>query len=165
MVLWEVPFLSGFELDPVGIGLNGSFKLVEIKDEKVFLYFDSMNRNEICVVVPMVRTSLVAGSQAAAIKIYDYYNPGIYTMRTYNSEKLNKVTVCAFCELNCNACISNVMMPMTSSTTIPPKNSLSTTTAKPLVSSATASTLAMLGFCVSCMWNLLWKLYLAYIFA
>eukprot|EP00079_Xenopus_tropicalis_P035796 XP_017949567.1 PREDICTED: CD109 antigen-like [Xenopus tropicalis] len=142
MILWEVDILSGFKLDPVGRNLNDPLKLVETKDEKVFLYFDSMNAIENCVAVPMVRTSMVVGSQAALITILDYYNPEIRTTRIYNSDKLSKATVCEFCGLNCNNCISNV----TTSTN---------TTEQVSNSSATAPKLAMLWFCVICMWNIL----------
>uniref|UniRef100_A0A803KGF1 CD109 molecule n=1 Tax=Xenopus tropicalis TaxID=8364 RepID=A0A803KGF1_XENTR len=142
MILWEVDTLSGFKLDPVGINLNDPLKLVETKDEKVFLYFDSMNAIENCVAVPMVRTSMVVGSQAALITILDYYNPEIRTTRIYNSDKLSKATVCEFCGLNCNNCISNV----TTSTN---------TTEQVSNSSATAPKLAMLWFCMICMWYIL----------
>uniref|UniRef100_A0A803JVN2 CD109 molecule n=1 Tax=Xenopus tropicalis TaxID=8364 RepID=A0A803JVN2_XENTR len=142
MILWEVDMLSGFKLDPVGINLNDPLKLVETKDEKVFLYFDSMNAIENCVAVPMVRTSMVVGSQPALITILDYYNPEIRTTRIYNSDKLSKATVCEFCGLNCNNCISNV----TTSTN---------TTEQVSNSSATAPKLAMLWFCMICMWYIL----------
>ncbi|KAM4771055.1 CD109 antigen-like [Rhinophrynus dorsalis] len=129
MVLLEVGLLSGITLDPSGIPLSGSLKLVETKEDKVYLYFDSMTRDQVCVTVPMVRSSKIAGSKDAVIKIYDYYNPRNSATRTYNSETMRKISTCDFCGFNCTLCKSNVPV-------------------KPKPSSATSPKLFMLWFCI-----------------
>ncbi|KAM4694312.1 CD109 antigen-like [Discoglossus pictus] len=121
MVLLEVGFLSGFTLDPVGIPIDKSLKMVETKDDKVYLYFDSMDSNEICVSVPMVRVAKVAASQDAVVKISDYYNPRNTATRTYNSETMKKISTCDYCGTNCSLCRSNVPTP-----TKPPPSSANT---------------------------------------
>ncbi|XP_063297811.1 CD109 antigen-like [Pelobates fuscus] len=110
MALLDVGFLSGFSLDPKGIPLHGSLKMVETKEEKVYLYFDSVKKTNVCVSVPLVRVANVAGSQDAVVKILDYYNPSNMAIGTYNSATMSKISSCDFCGLNCSLCISNVLL-------------------------------------------------------
>ncbi|KAM8953041.1 LOW QUALITY PROTEIN: CD109 antigen-like [Pelodytes ibericus] len=115
MALLDVGFLSGFTLDPVGIPINESLKLVEKKDDKVYLYYYSMTKTQVCVSVPMVRAARVAGSQDSVIRVSDYYNPKNTATRTYNSETMSTISTCYFCGSDCSLCISNVpVMPQTS---------------------------------------------------
>ncbi|XP_075454127.1 CD109 antigen-like isoform X2 [Ascaphus truei] len=108
MVLLDVGLLSGFTLHPEGIPISGLLKMVEQKDDKVYLYFDSMNATEVCVTIPMVRNAKVAGSQDAVITISDYYNPRNTATRTYNSMTMRTISSCDFCGMNCTLCKSNV---------------------------------------------------------
>ncbi|CAH2248914.1 CD109 antigen [Pelobates cultripes] len=107
MALLEVGFLSGFTLGKEGIPASGSLKLVEKKDDKVYLYYDSINKNQTCVSVAMIRTANVAASQDSMVKITDYYNPRNTATRSYNSEKMKKISSCDFCGLDCSLCKSS----------------------------------------------------------
>ncbi|XP_018414406.1 PREDICTED: CD109 antigen-like [Nanorana parkeri] len=75
MAILEVGFVSGFTMSPEGIPTSELIKKVETDNEGVHIYLDSVRGKEVCVPVPMVRSSKVASSQDALIKIYDYYNP------------------------------------------------------------------------------------------
>ncbi|XP_075720274.1 CD109 antigen-like [Rhinoderma darwinii] len=120
MVILDVGFLSGFKLSPTGIPTTEIIKLVEPKDDKVYLYLDSVSSEEICISVPLVRSASVAGSQDAVVTIYEYYNPRNTATRTYNSLTMKKISYCDFCGLNCNQCSSNVpIKPQTNSSAKP----------------------------------------------
>ncbi|XP_053566414.1 CD109 antigen-like [Bombina bombina] len=123
MVLLEVEYLSGFTLSSDGILIQGSLKMVEKKDDKVYLYFDSITETQVCVTVPMVRTAKVAASQDAVVKISDYYNPRNTATRTYNSQTMMKISTCDFCGFNCSACRSNVEVKATVTTLTTPTSS------------------------------------------
>ncbi|XP_069830274.1 CD109 antigen-like [Dendropsophus ebraccatus] len=120
MVILDVGFLSGFELRPIGIPTTDIIKLVEPKEDKVYLYLDSVSTEKICIPVPLVRLANVAGSQDAVVTIYEYYNPRNTATRTYNSLTMKKISYCDFCGLNCTRCTSNVpVKPQTNSSTKP----------------------------------------------
>ncbi|KAM8953042.1 CD109 antigen-like [Pelodytes ibericus] len=129
MALLDVGFLSGFTLAPVGIPINGSLKLVEKKDDKVYLYYDSMTKTQMCVSVPMVRAASVAGSQDSVIRVCDYYNQRKTATRTYNSDIMRKISSCDFCGLDCSLCKSSV-------------------SEKPPPSDATTRTFNLFGICM-----------------
>ncbi|XP_063775379.1 CD109 antigen-like [Pseudophryne corroboree] len=105
MAILEVEFLSGFTMSPKGIPISGSVKRVELKDGEVYIYFDSVTTNRVCISVPMVRSAKVASSQEAVIKIYDYYNPRNSATRMYNSETVRDI--CDFCGTDCALCNFN----------------------------------------------------------
>ncbi|KAG8582006.1 hypothetical protein GDO81_007888 [Engystomops pustulosus] len=120
MVIADVGFLSGFQLSPAGIPTTDILRLVEPKDDKVFLYLDSVSSAQICVSVPLVRYANVAGSQDAVVTIYEYYNPRNTATRTYNSQTMKAISYCDFCGFNCTQCKSNVpVKPQTNSSTKP----------------------------------------------
>ncbi|XP_031758488.1 CD109 antigen isoform X2 [Xenopus tropicalis] len=120
MVLLDVGFLSGFKLHPRGIPESGLLKMVETKADRVYLYFDSMTTNSVCVTVPVVRTALVAGSREGIVTITDYYNPTNSATRTYNSETMKNLSICDFCGSNCILCQSNVFVKAQSSSATSP---------------------------------------------
>ncbi|XP_018096068.1 CD109 antigen isoform X1 [Xenopus laevis] len=120
MVLLDIGFLNGFILHPKGIPESGLLKMVERKEDKVYLYFESMTKDPVCVTVLLVRNASVAGSRDAVVTITDYYNPTNSVTRTYNSDTMKKISICDFCESNCTLCQSNVFAKAPSnSTTLP----------------------------------------------
>ncbi|XP_056419557.1 uncharacterized protein LOC130361023 [Hyla sarda] len=120
MVILDIGLLSGFELSPIGIPTTDIVKLVEPKEDKVYVYLDSVSTEKICISVPMVRYAIVAGSQDAVVTIYEYYNPRNTATRTYNSLTMKKISYCEFCGFNCTQCRSNVPAPpQTSASTKP----------------------------------------------
>ncbi|CAJ0960156.1 unnamed protein product [Ranitomeya imitator] len=141
MALLDVGYLSGFTLSPGGIIRLGSLKLVEPKEGNVYLYFDSVSqkivlqrmfdlrivsyyidvtKEELCISIPMVRSAKVANSQAAVVKVYDYYNPEMSASRTYNSLIMKRISTCDYCGPNCTMCMSNaLMLPLSSQATLP----------------------------------------------
>ncbi|XP_073529634.1 CD109 antigen-like [Phyllobates terribilis] len=110
MALLDVGYLSGFTLSTGGIIRLGSLKLVEPKEGKVYLYFDSVTKEELCISIPMVRSAKVANSQDAVVKVYDYYNPEMSATRTYNSFTMKRISTCDYCGPDCTKCVSNVLM-------------------------------------------------------
>ncbi|XP_029452719.1 CD109 antigen-like [Rhinatrema bivittatum] len=108
MALLEVGFLSGFQLNQYGIAENEPIKKVEPENDKVNLYFDSINGTQICVEIPMVRASRVAGGQDAVVSIIDYYEPRRKATRLYSSQIMNSISSCDFCGPDCSLCKSNV---------------------------------------------------------
>ncbi|XP_040205893.1 CD109 antigen-like [Rana temporaria] len=122
MVILEVELLNGFQLSDQGIPTTETIKLVEPKDNKVNLYLYSLTRDTVTVSVPMVRSASVAGSQDAAVKITEYYNPRNTVTRTYNSATMKKISVCDYCAPNCTQCRSDVVVK-TVKPTNPPANS------------------------------------------
>ncbi|XP_040203691.1 CD109 antigen-like [Rana temporaria] len=117
MALLDVGFLSGFTLKTEDFTRPTSLKLVEPKKDRVYLYFDSLTNDKLCLSIPMVRFAMVAGSEDAVIKVYDYYSPEMTATRTYNSLTMSQISSCDYCGSNCNLCRSNVpviMKPLTS---------------------------------------------------
>ncbi|XP_044147056.1 LOW QUALITY PROTEIN: CD109 antigen-like [Bufo gargarizans] len=120
MALLDVGYLSGFTLSPEGVISVQSLKLVEPKEGKVYLYLDSVTKEELCISIPMIRFAKVANSQDAVIKVSDYYNPEMSTTRTYNSLTMQRISTCDYCGFNCTQCTSNeLMLPLGSKTTVP----------------------------------------------
>ncbi|XP_063297810.1 CD109 antigen-like [Pelobates fuscus] len=129
MVLLDVGFLSGFTLAQEGIPTKGSLKMVEKNDDKVYLYYDSVNRTQVCVSVPMVRTANVAGSQDSVITILEYYDPRNSATRTYNSDTMKSIPLCDYCGQDCASCQSKV--PADPQTTVWEETKTTTTQSSP----------------------------------
>ncbi|CAH2248908.1 CD109 antigen [Pelobates cultripes] len=110
MILLDVGYLSGFTLGPEGIPLSGSLKLVETKEDRVYIYFDMISKTPVCVSVPLVRVATVANSQDAVVTIMDYYNPTNKVTKMYNSETMKNVSLFDFCGFNFTLCASNVLV-------------------------------------------------------
>ncbi|XP_018427504.1 PREDICTED: CD109 antigen-like, partial [Nanorana parkeri] len=108
MALLDVGFLSGFTIKTEDFIRPQSLKLVEPKEDKVYLYFDSLTKDKLCISVPMIRFAKVAGSRDAVIQVYDYYNPEMTATRTYNSLIMSQISSCNYCGSNCSLCRSNV---------------------------------------------------------
>ncbi|XP_072264625.1 CD109 antigen-like [Pyxicephalus adspersus] len=97
MAILDVGFISGFSMSPEGIPMNEFIKKVETHSDGVYIYLDSVTGKEVCIPVPMVRSSKVASSQDAFIKIYEYYNPSSSASRTYTLKSTDICGVCADC--------------------------------------------------------------------
>ncbi|XP_072000216.1 CD109 antigen-like [Engystomops pustulosus] len=124
MALLDVGYLSGFTMMPEGIISIQYLKLVEPKEGKVYLYFDSVTKEELCFSIPMVRYAKVAHTQNAVVRISDYYNPDMSTIRTYNSMTMQRISTCEYCGFHCNECISNIVASTQSSKSNVPTSSL-----------------------------------------
>ncbi|GCB60725.1 hypothetical protein scyTo_0009222 [Scyliorhinus torazame] len=107
MVLMEVGMLSGFVLEMDGVQTNNLIKKVEFEAGKVCVYFDSLNETEVCITIPVIRDSKVANAQDAVVSVFEYYEPGSRTVRTYNSKVMSVTDSCTFCGFNCSLCRSN----------------------------------------------------------
>ncbi|XP_040205894.1 CD109 antigen-like [Rana temporaria] len=101
MAILEVEFVSGFSMSPEGIPISELIKRVETHNEGVHIYLDSVTAKQVCVPVSMIRSSKVASSQDALVKIYDYYNPSSSASRTYN---LKSTDICDVCGTECVFC-------------------------------------------------------------
>ncbi|NWT63660.1 CD109 protein, partial [Prunella himalayana] len=104
MVLMEVGLLSGFSVSPDFVPLENAVKKTEKDNGKVNLYFDSLNATQVCVDIPAVRDFKVANIQDASVTVLDYYEPRRRAVRSYNSEVMQSITSCDFCESDCNLC-------------------------------------------------------------
>uniref|UniRef100_A0A8C3II12 CD109 antigen n=1 Tax=Chrysemys picta bellii TaxID=8478 RepID=A0A8C3II12_CHRPI len=104
MALMEIDLLSGFSVSPDFISLDDPVKKVEKDNGKVNLYLDSLNETQVCVDIPAVRDFKVANTQSASVTIVDYYEPRRRAVRSYNSEVMQGLTSCVFCENDCSLC-------------------------------------------------------------
>ncbi|NXY41112.1 CD109 protein, partial [Ceuthmochares aereus] len=104
MVLMEVGLLSGFSVSPDFIPLDNTVKKMERDNGKVNLYLDSLNETQVCVDIPAVRDFKVANIQDASVSVVDYYEPRRRAVRMYNSEVMQSITTCDFCESDCSLC-------------------------------------------------------------
>ncbi|CAM5099815.1 unnamed protein product [Eretmochelys imbricata] len=104
MALMEVDLLSGFSVSPDFISLDDPVKKVEKDNGKVNLYLDSLNETQVCVDIPAMRDFKVANTQSASVTIVDYYEPRRRATRSYNSEVMQGLTSCVFCENDCSLC-------------------------------------------------------------
>lgn len=100
MAVMEVGFPSGFTADSdtlPSLENMDYIKKVELKDGDtiVVLYFDSLDRNEICPTVSAFRTHKVAKQKPAPVVIYDYYDNSRIARQFYDGPKS---TVCDICE-------------------------------------------------------------------
>lgn len=72
------------------------------------LYLSQISSESVCVTVTMQRVGLVAGTQPAVVKLYDYYRPGIYIkMSRLNNNKLFLKITLSKKKLNRHECIGN----------------------------------------------------------
>nr|XP_060608900.1 CD109 antigen [Anolis sagrei ordinatus] len=105
MALLEVGLLSGFSLSPSFMCVDDPIKKVETDEGKVHLYLDSLNATQVCVDIPAVRDFKVANTQDASVTVVDYYEPRRRAVRSYNSEVMQSLSSCTFCEKDeCDLC-------------------------------------------------------------
>ncbi|XP_042302267.1 CD109 antigen [Sceloporus undulatus] len=105
MALIEIGLLSGFSLSPSFMSVDDPVKKVEKDGGKVHLYLDSLNETQFCVDIPAVRDFKVANTQDASVTVVDYYEPRRRAVRSYNSEVMQTLSSCSFCEKDeCNLC-------------------------------------------------------------
>ncbi|XP_054849093.1 CD109 antigen [Eublepharis macularius] len=104
MALMEIGLLSGFALSPAFVPPDDMIRKVEKAEGKVHLYLNHLNKTEFCVDVPTVRYFKVANTQDASVNVVDYYEPRRRAVRSYNSEVMQSVSSCAFCENDCDFC-------------------------------------------------------------
>ncbi|NXB74960.1 CD109 protein, partial [Donacobius atricapilla] len=104
MVLMEVGLLSGFSVSPDFVPLDNTVKKMEKDNGKVNLYIDSLNETQVCVDIPAVRDFKVANIQDASVTVVDYYEPRRRAVRSYNSEVMQSISSCDFCESDCSLC-------------------------------------------------------------
>lgn len=81
MAVMEVEFPSGFTADPDSLPSLENYKnvkRVETKngDTNVILYFDYLERKEVCPTMSAFRTHKVADQKPASVVVYDYYDNG-----------------------------------------------------------------------------------------
>ncbi|XP_053692791.1 thioester-containing protein 1 allele R1-like isoform X3 [Sabethes cyaneus] len=100
MAVMEVAFPSGFTADTdtlPSLENMDYIKKVELKDGDtvVVLYFDSLDRKELCPTVSAFRTHKVAKQKPAPVIIYDYYDNSRIARQFYDAPKS---TICDICE-------------------------------------------------------------------
>ncbi|KAJ8297468.1 hypothetical protein KUTeg_023999 [Tegillarca granosa] len=86
MTVQEFGVPTGFEADVESIGQLDIIKKIETENRKVILYFDEITTVPVCITMEAIRTGLVAKSQPAPIRIYDYYEPSITKKRAIFSK-------------------------------------------------------------------------------
>ncbi|KAK5916543.1 hypothetical protein CgunFtcFv8_011517 [Champsocephalus gunnari] len=104
MVILDVGMLSGFSLSPGAAAPTELIRKMDILPEKLSLYLDSLNKSEVCIILPLIRKYKVARVQDAMVKVYDYSEPTRTASRTYNSDALHNMNACFFCGENCDRC-------------------------------------------------------------
>ncbi|KAH9514215.1 hypothetical protein Btru_028392 [Bulinus truncatus] len=104
MAVQEIGIPSGFEADLESIPQMDTLKRIETQNKKVILYFDQIGTTPVCLNFRAVRTGLVAKSQPAAIRVYDYYEPRNQVTAFYQSQILKDSTVCDVCK-ECDNCV------------------------------------------------------------
>ncbi|KAH9489284.1 hypothetical protein Btru_057009 [Bulinus truncatus] len=104
MAVQEIGIPSGFEADLESIPQMDILKRIETQNKKVILYFDQIGTTPVCLNFRAVRTGLVAKSQPAAIRVYDYYEPRNQVTAFYQSQILKDSTVCDVCK-ECDNCV------------------------------------------------------------
>ncbi|CAL1545212.1 unnamed protein product [Lymnaea stagnalis] len=104
MAVQEIGIPSGFEADLESITQLDILKRVETQNKKVILYFDQIGTTPVCLNIRVVRTGLVAKSQPAAVRVYDYYEPRNQVTAFYQSQILKDSSVCDVCK-ECDNCV------------------------------------------------------------
>lgn len=97
MAVQEIGIPTGFEADLESIAGVTQIKRTETENRKVVLYFDAITASPICLTLDVIRTSMVAKSQPAAIRLYDYYQPSNQITAFYNSTLLQNSGICDVC--------------------------------------------------------------------
>uniref|UniRef100_A0A3Q4AFB4 Uncharacterized protein n=1 Tax=Mola mola TaxID=94237 RepID=A0A3Q4AFB4_MOLML len=78
MAILDVGMLSGFSLSPGAAAPAGLIRKVEVLPARVSLYLDSVS--QVCIKLPLFRDYKVARVQDAVVQVYDYYEPGEYSV-------------------------------------------------------------------------------------
>lgn len=97
MAVQEFGIPTGFEADLESIAGIKEIKRTETENRKVILYFDEISTKPICLTLEVFRTGLVANSQAAAIRVYDYYQPRNQVTKFYQSHLIQNAEICDLC--------------------------------------------------------------------
>ncbi|XP_022321696.2 CD109 antigen-like isoform X2 [Crassostrea virginica] len=97
MTVQEIGVPTGFEADLESITQLPTLKKVETENRKIVLYLDEISTAPTCIVVDMFRTGLVAKTQPAAIRIFDYYEPANQVTKFYQSQRLKNSDICDVC--------------------------------------------------------------------
>nr|XP_022294895.1 CD109 antigen-like [Crassostrea virginica] len=97
MTVQEIGVPTGFEADLDSITKLPTLKKVETENRKVILYLDEISTVPTCITLEMFRTGLVAKTQPAAIRIYDYYEPANQVTKFYQSQRLKNSNICDVC--------------------------------------------------------------------
>ncbi|XP_062608191.1 CD109 antigen-like isoform X3 [Saccostrea cucullata] len=98
MTVQEIGIPTGFEADLESITQLPTLKKVETENKKIILYLDEISTAPTCIVVDMFRTGLVAKTQPAPIRIYDYYEPANQVTKFYQSHSLKNSNICDVCK-------------------------------------------------------------------
>ncbi|BFZ14930.1 hypothetical protein BsWGS_17968 [Bradybaena similaris] len=106
MAVEEFGIPSGFEPDLDSISQLSILKRIETQNKKVILYFDEISTTQVCLHIRVVRTGLVAKSQPAPVRVYDYYNPNNQVTSFYQSQLLKGSSVCDICK-DCDNCAAS----------------------------------------------------------
>ncbi|KAK5857193.1 hypothetical protein PBY51_010451 [Eleginops maclovinus] len=114
MVILEVGMLSGFSLSPGAAAPTELIRKVDILPEKVSFYLDSLNKSEVCIILPLIRKYKVARVHDAMVKVYDYSEPTRGASQTYNSDDLHNMKACSYCGENCDRCRPGITITMSS---------------------------------------------------
>ncbi|XP_052721975.1 CD109 antigen-like isoform X2 [Crassostrea angulata] len=104
MTVQEIGVPTGFEADLESITQLPTLKKIETENRKIVIYLDEISTTPTCIVVDMFRTGLVAKTQPAAIRIYDYYEPANQVTKFYQSQRLKNSNICDVCaDCGCTA--------------------------------------------------------------
>lgn len=100
MSVIEVYLPSGFTVNQDALPALRKFKGVQKvetdrKDTKVILYFNSIEKQEVCPTIEAFRTHRVANQRPAPIVVYDYYDQ---TRRARSFYDVVPATLCDICE-------------------------------------------------------------------
>ncbi|XP_053399009.1 CD109 antigen-like isoform X3 [Mercenaria mercenaria] len=98
MTVQEFGIPSGFEADLESIAGIAEIKKVETEDRKVILYFDEITTKPVCLTMDVIRTGMVAKSQPATVRVYDYYQPSNQVTAFYQSHVLKNADICDVCK-------------------------------------------------------------------
>ncbi|RUS86836.1 hypothetical protein EGW08_005432, partial [Elysia chlorotica] len=104
MAVQEIGIPSGFSISPETVTQLEVLKRIDLQNKKVVLYFDQIGKSDICLTFRAQRTGMVAKSQPAAVRVYDYYEPGNQVTQFYQSKILKESSVCEVCP-ECENCI------------------------------------------------------------
>ncbi|KAF3844688.1 hypothetical protein F7725_007851 [Dissostichus mawsoni] len=115
MVILDVGMLSGFSLSPGASATTELIRKLDILPEKVSLYLDSLNKSEVCIILPLIRKYKVARVQDATVKVYDYSEPSDENSITNIQLRLSaNIKACFFCGENCDRCRPGITITMPS---------------------------------------------------
>ncbi|KAL5012796.1 hypothetical protein ScPMuIL_011347 [Solemya velum] len=98
MAILELGIPSGFDADEKSVTEAIGIKKTEVKDRQLVLYYDKMDHDlSYCLTLEATRIAMVAKSQPAAVRVYDYYQPTDQVTQFYHSTLLSNSTVCDVC--------------------------------------------------------------------